>query len=153
MSKYVQSLREAALHRILPPNSESMSQVARDYGISVQTPVTWKKMALSGDFSFDEVETEKFTSQDKFQIVIETSSMNEAEIAEYARTKGIFVEQIKEWRSICLIANDRHAQVASGLNKIIKGQERKIKELQADLFFPSEVCSFSDSHFSAGSSQ
>jgi transposase-like protein len=134
MSKYGQALREAALRRILPPQSESMSTVARDYGISVQTLANWKKMALSGVLTFDEEEeTEKLTSQDKFQIVLETAGLSETEIAEYARKKGVFVEQIQEWRSICLTANDQHAQVTSSLHKIIKGQERKIKELQGDL--------------------
>ena len=89
MSKYGQALREAALRRILPPHSESMSIVARDYGISVQTLSNWKKMVLSGALTLDEEEeTEKLTSQDKFQIALETASLSEAEIAEYARKKG-----------------------------------------------------------------
>jgi len=56
MSKYGQTLREAALRRILPPQSESMCTVARDYGISVQKLANWKKMALSGVLTFDEEE-------------------------------------------------------------------------------------------------
>ena len=54
MSKYGQALREAALRRILPPHSESMSLVARDYGIPVQTLANWKKMVLSGALTLDE---------------------------------------------------------------------------------------------------
>ena len=134
MSKYGQALCEAALRRILPPHSESLSIVARDYGISVQTLANWKKMVLSGALTLDEEEeTEMFTSQDKFQMVLETASLSEAEIAEYARKKGVCVEQIQEWRLICLAANDQHAQVPSSLHKIIKDQECTIKELQEDL--------------------
>ncbi|MBQ7608856.1 MAG: hypothetical protein IJU76_12955 [Desulfovibrionaceae bacterium] len=59
--------------------------------------------------------------------------MSEAKIAEYARKKGVFDEQIQEWWLICLAANVQHAQVPSSLNRIIKGQERTIKELQGDL--------------------
>ena len=36
-------------------------------------------------------------------------------------------------RLICLAANDQYAQVTSSLHKIIRGQERIIKELQVDL--------------------
>ena len=67
------------------------------------------------------------------EIVLETASLSEDEIAEYARKKGVFVEQIQEWWLICLAANDQHAQVPSSLHRIIKGQERTIKELLGDL--------------------
>jgi len=31
--------------------------------------------------------------------------MNESELAEYVRQKGLFVEQIKAWKDACLQAN------------------------------------------------
>ena len=44
--KYDPALREAILRRILPPNSEPMSKVARDSRISLQTLFNWKKNRL-----------------------------------------------------------------------------------------------------------
>ena len=35
--------------------------------------------------------------QDKFSVIMEPASMNEAEIAEYYRAKGLYPEQLKRW--------------------------------------------------------
>jgi len=41
---------------------------------------------------------EDWSAQDKFAIVVETLGMAEAELAEYCRQKGLYVEQIGRWR-------------------------------------------------------
>ena len=46
MIQYSPEFREAALRRILPPNSEKISDVARDLGVPVQTLCGWKKRSL-----------------------------------------------------------------------------------------------------------
>ncbi len=45
-------------------------------------------------------------------VVLETASMNEADLAEYCRRKGIFVEQVAAWRSACMSANASAAERA-----------------------------------------
>ena len=45
---------------------------------------------------------EKWSSEDKFAIVLEAAALNEAELAEYCREKGLHVEQIEAWRKACL---------------------------------------------------
>lgn len=49
-------------------------------------------------FDKKEIVADKWSPQDKFQIVIETFTLTEVEIAEYCRTKGIYLEQIKSWK-------------------------------------------------------
>ncbi len=44
---------------------------------------------------------------DKFAAVVETASMNEAELSAYCRERGLYSEQIGEWRKACEQANDR----------------------------------------------
>ena len=44
-------------------------------------------------------------AQDKFLIVVETATMSETELAEYARKTGLYVEQIMAWRDACMKAN------------------------------------------------
>jgi hypothetical protein len=48
---------------------------------------------------------EGWSSQDKFAVVLETAALNEAELAEYCRRRGLFVEQIAAWREACRTAN------------------------------------------------
>ena len=37
--------------------------------------------------------------------MLETASLNQAELAEYCRNKGLYAEQIVAWRSACMDAN------------------------------------------------
>ena len=39
---------------------------------------------------------EEWSSKDKFGVVLETAGLNEAELAEYCRRKGLFVEQVAD---------------------------------------------------------
>jgi hypothetical protein len=45
--------------------------------------------------------SEQWSSEDKFLVVMETYAMNESELAEYCRTKGLYKEQIDSWRAAC----------------------------------------------------
>ena len=64
---------------------------------------------------------------------IQTASMNETELAEYARKKGLYVEQIKAWRDACMNANGGVAKEAARLNKELKESEKERKKLEKEL--------------------
>ena len=136
MTKYSPEYREAILHRILPPNSEKLSDVAKDTGIPIQTLSTWKTKASESD-PFLELESDdnsnEISNDEKFNIVIATASMNETEIGEYARSKGLFVEQISNWRLICSHAFDNFSKERKNAKAILKEKDNKIKVLEADL--------------------
>lgn len=59
--------------------------------------------------------------------------MSETELAEYARKKGLYVEQIKAWKDACMNANRGVAEEAARLNKELKAAERTNKQLQKEL--------------------
>jgi septal ring factor EnvC (AmiA/AmiB activator) len=59
--------------------------------------------------------------------------LNETELAEYARKKGLYVEQIKAWRDACLNANGGVAKEAARLNKELKDSEKERKKLEKEL--------------------
>ena len=59
--------------------------------------------------------------------------MSETELAEYARKKGLYVEQIKAWKDACMNANGGVAQEAARLTKELKAAERTNRQLQKEL--------------------
>ena len=133
--QYSKELKESILRRILPPNSEPIAKVAKESGLAEQTLRNWKAAALTDgtDSIQGEPSADKWTSQDKFQIVVETIGMNETELAEYAREKGIFVDDIKLWRDACISANGSGAKEAVMYNKELKFSEKEIKRLEKEL--------------------
>ena len=132
--RYSQELRDHILKRVLPPQSDSIERVAREEGISEQTIRNWKAQAISENYApSGNDEPEKWSSQDKFLIVLETSGMSETDLAEYARQKGLYVEQIAEWRDACINANGGMARMARSLNAALKESEKEKRRLEKEL--------------------
>jgi transposase-like protein len=120
---------------MLPPNNESINKIAREEGISEQTLRNWRDKARAEGIAAPgkDAVADEWSTQDKFLIVVETATMSETELAEYARKKGLYVEQIMAWRDACMNANGGIAQEAARLNKELKAAERANKELQKEL--------------------
>ena len=132
---YSPELKEALLRRMLPPNNESISKISKEEGISEQTLRNWRDKARADGIAAPgkDVLPDNWSAQDKFLIVVETASMNETELAEYARKKGLYVEQIKAWRDACMNANGGVAKEAARLNKELKESEKERKKLEKEL--------------------
>ena len=133
--QYSDELKDALLRRMLPPNNESITKIAREEGISEQTLRNWRDKARADGIAAPgtSATADKWSTQDKFLIVVETASMSETELAEYARKKGLYVEQIKAWKDACMNANGGVAQEAARLTKELKAAERTNKQLQKEL--------------------
>ena len=59
--------------------------------------------------------------------------MNEAELAEYCRSKGLFAEQVHAWRDACMQANGGIAKEAARYQQELKQSSRRVKELEKEL--------------------
>ena len=132
---YSSELKESILRRLLPPNSESVTKVAREEGISEQTLRNWRDKARKEGHPAPgkESTTEEWSTQDKFLAVVETAGFNETELAEYARQKGLYVEQIKSWRDACMNANGGVAKEAARLNRELKESEKERRKLEKEV--------------------
>ena len=132
---YSPELKEALLRRMLPPNNESITKISKEEGISEQTLRNWRDKARAEGIAAPGKDAipDNWSTQDKFLIVVETASMNETELAEYARKKGLYVEQIKAWRDACMNANGGVAKQSAQLNKELKGSEKERKKLEREL--------------------
>lgn len=134
--RYSQEFREAILRRVLPPQKDSIEKVAREEGISPQTIHNWKNKALSTGYTPESnasIAAERWSTQDKFHIVLESAGKSEAELAGYAREKGLYVEEIAQWRDACLNANGGLAKEAARLNRELKSSEKKNRQLEREL--------------------
>jgi transposase len=135
MARYSDELKQKILVRMMPPNNESVSQIARDSGLSEGTLYKWQKEARANGYVMPggEKESEKWSTREKFSIVVETSSLSEIELAEYCRAKGLYIEQVEAWRDACMQANGGVAQQASKLQKELRHKEREMKALNREL--------------------
>lgn len=132
---YSTELKDALLRRMLPPNNESITKISREEGISEQTLRNWRDKARREGYAAPGTDAlpDDWNTQDKFLIVVETAGMNESELAEYARKKGLYVEQISNWRDACMNANGGLAKEAVRLNRELKDSKKQCKELEKEL--------------------
>ena len=97
MPRYSQEFKYSIIKKMMPPENKSVGEISRETGLSEGTLHKWKKEAKAKGFVITDGETrsEEWSSEDKFQIVLETAALNEAEMAEYCRKKGLYVEQVE----------------------------------------------------------
>jgi len=107
MKRYSEERKQAIIKRMIPPGNTPVSQLVEETGISDCTLYTWRKEARMKGLVVpgDGKNAEDWSSEDKFAVVLETATMNEAEKAEYCRKKGLYVDQISDWTQACMQAN------------------------------------------------
>ena len=132
---YSQEYKDSILRRILPPNNESISKIAKEEGLSEQTIRNWRDKARKDGYAAPGTDAvpDDWSTQDKFLIVVETASLNETDLSEYARKKGLYIEQIKAWKDACMNANGGIAKEAARLNKELKESQKNNKKLEKEL--------------------
>lgn len=139
MNQVNEKLKQSLVERMLPPHNESVSRTAKESGISETTLYQWRKAAKAqGMTKRGKVSPERWTTREKFAIVIETATLSEIKLAEYCRTKGLFVEQMEAWREACMQANESVAAQASKLQKELRTKEQENEALSREL---KRICS------------
>ncbi|MBD2870226.1 transposase [Paenibacillus arenilitoris] len=134
MNQVNEKLKQSIVQRMLPPNNESVSRIAKESGLSETTLYKWKKAAKDQGMTMNgDVSPERWNTREKFAIVIETASLSEIELAEYCRTKGLFVEQVEAWRDACMQANGGVTAQAGKLQKELRTKEQENKALSREL--------------------
>ena len=133
MKQYSEEFKTNIIAKMLPPNNVGVPQLARETGIPKDTLYTWriKHLKSNGDATAKQVPSGGLSSEEKFAVVMETASLNELELSEYGRRKGLYPQQISTWREACLQAN---ASAAVKVDREKRRQQGKqIKQLEAEL--------------------
>ncbi len=117
------------------PNNKSVRELAREEGISEATLYNWRKAARAeGRLLPDGDGTPAgWCSADKFAAVVETAALNEAELSAYCRERGLYPEQVQQWREACERANDWDRTQHRRLKEVRREDERRIQELEREL--------------------
>lgn len=128
--------RESVLKKMLPPNNVSISALSKEEGISDATLYNWRKQARNQGRLMpdsDNSSASNWSSRDKFAAVMETAAMSQAEVAAYCREKGLYQEQLDQWRRACEQANDWDQASDKKLKEATQSERKKNKQLQKEL--------------------
>lgn len=135
MVPYPRELKESVIKKMMSPNKVSIKQLAEETGIASGTLYCWRKEALTKAVSTPGrgKKLNQWRTEDKFAVVMETAGLNELQLSEYCRKRGLYPELIAEWRETCVRANDQADKHDALLLEQNKQQQKRIKELEKEL--------------------
>jgi len=133
--RYSPERKESVLKKMMPPSNRSISQLAQEEGISVATLYNWRSEARSKGILMPDGDSSPsgWNARDKFAAVVESAPLNEYEIGEYCRKKGIYSEQLEQWRGACEDANDWDRKANDKLKSEQRVNQKRIRELEKEL--------------------
>ena len=76
MNQYPEELKANLIARMLPPNNVSVAELVRETSIPKDTLYTWRRNAQKGDTPAQEKLCDGLSSEEKFNVVLETASLN-----------------------------------------------------------------------------
>ena len=104
MTHYSEERKKAVLKKLLPPYNISVPALAKEEGISDQTLYNWRtKIKQQGQpVPGNKPTPDQWSSEAKLATVIAIAPLSEAELSQYCRENGLYVEQVKGWKEECL---------------------------------------------------
>ena len=134
MTSYSEERKEAVLNKMLPPHNMTVPQISKEEGIPLQTLYSWRsKVKEAGKVVTGKPIAENWSAEAKLAVVIETATMTESQLNKYCREKGLFKEQIKQWKQDCLNGFQSTETQKKEAKKQAKQDKAEIKSLKADL--------------------
>jgi transposase len=133
--RYTHEEKERLIARMFPPENCSLTDLAKETGISKSTLSTWKYKDRAKAIGNNVNKFQRsISSRDKFLVVMETYTMSEIELSKYCREKGLYVEDIKKWRTSCVSANDTESADTKVLRQDLQDEKKRPKSLEKELY-------------------
>lgn len=134
-TSYTKEFKASVLKRLEEPTKDTITSLSDELGVPRTTIYQWIKKAETDkkNISINNKPTSKWTSEDKFHVVLETAPLTESELAEYCRRKGIFVDEVKTWKEQCLKANQAAMEDPKELKESLKVEKELNKKLEKEL--------------------
>lgn len=132
---YSDEFKDSVVKRMMPPTPVSVPQLVKETGVSDVTLYKWRKEYRNRGIAVpaDNSNPEHWSAEDKLAVVIETAAMNEVELGEYCRHKGLYVEQIGQWKSTALSGYQHQEQIEKDQARHRQDDRKQIRDLEKEL--------------------
>jgi transposase-like protein len=133
--KYSKEFKDSVIVKLLPPSNSSVLDVAKETGIPKDTLYCWrlKYRNVSTEELISDQKHRSFSSEEKLGFVIETASLNETEMGEYCRRKGLYPDQISAWTTGIKQSLSSNPSAWKTDRVTVQKQAKTIKQLQTEL--------------------
>jgi transposase-like protein len=135
MPHYSPERKEAILQKMAPPQSLTVAELSSQEGISTATLYNWRTAARKRGavLPSNSAIPDKWSSEEKFRIVLETAPMTVAELSEYCRKHGLYPEQIEVWKTACIGASSQADEQSKRSRQAAQAEKKRVKQLEFEL--------------------
>ena len=127
MARYGQAFKDRVVARLLPPESASVDDVAREVGVGGQTLERWRSDALSRP-----ARERAWTAAARLDAVLTTAAMDEAAKGAWCREHGVYAQELQRWRESATQALAEPEEVRASPQQT-RQDRRRIKELEREV--------------------
>jgi len=129
---YSHAVRQSILKKVLQPNGRSIGEVRRETGVNQQTIRNWIKRSESGILSDGTQDScpRFLTPKEKYQLVVEAAGIDDEQLGEFLRERGLHSEHITIWDQEFRDMIDKKNEQQDKEKKELK---KKVKELEKEL--------------------
>jgi transposase-like protein len=133
--KYPKEQQEAMVAKLLSPNNITLTELANQSGIPPTTLNGWKIKALKKMNTCKSINFNKKTmsARDKFQIIMETYTSSEYDLAQYCRKNGLYIDEVKKWRTDLESSLDKEPIAVKEVKEELAEEKRKNKLIEKEL--------------------
>jgi len=131
-AQYGQEFKKNAVEKLLGPSPQSALRVAETLGVPIATLYGWKKNYANLSGMKNNKKTNRWSREEKLNILIKTSAMTEAELGVFLRENGLYSSDLQLLREEILIGpkGPKKPSVDPELIKARADLHRKEKELR-----------------------
>ena len=135
MARYSKEMKEAIIQKMMPPNNVPVSQLEKETGITNATLYTWRKQARAQGVPVpgDGKNPSQWAAEDKFAVLMETATMNTTELSEYCRKKGLYAEELQQWKADFIAGSSRPAESRQAAAVSQRKDKKRIQKLEKEL--------------------
>ena len=133
MKRYSTEFKEAVLNK-LNHSGLSVRSFAQQEGMKISTLYSWQQQfRVAGSFVSKVSNSDQWSPEEKFSVVLETSTLSEIELSEYCRTRGLYPEQVKAWRQACIAGNMTSTEMKKQSSAERNADKKRIRKLEKEL--------------------
>ena len=133
MKRYSTKFKEAILNK-LNQSGLSVRSFAQQESIKVSTLYSWQQQfKVAGSFVSKVSNSDQWSPEEKFSVVLEVSTLSEIELSEYCRTKGVYPEQVKAWKQACIAGNMTSVEQKKQSSVERRADKTRIQKLEKEL--------------------
>lgn len=133
--RYTAEQKAWAVGKMQSPDNLTVVQLARQSGITEVSLRLWRDAArAAGALVPAGLASERWSSADKFRVVLQAALLSQAEVGQYCRAKAILPEQLEHWRQACESANEALGPNSSTLGQVVNPTvQEQIRQLEREL--------------------